>query len=254
MSILMKLPASKRCFRCRRVRKQDAFGRTRTGLLNSWCKPCHRDYDREYFQREKARYFRIAKRRQNEFRIFLAKAKHGQSCADCRHRFPYFLLEFDHVRGRKEFNLARTVLSMSRVQREINKCELVCINCHRRRTFVRKMKRGGGFIGKRVPRMASLIVRAYKRRSVCLDCEQRFPYFVLDFDHLRNKQIALSRLVFRGLSVATMRNELAKCDLVCAMCHKRRTVSRRVAAGDKVLLTLFRELGIGAVGTRLALG
>jgi len=45
-------------------------------------------------------------------------------------------MDFDHVRGRKLFDIAQgKELSMASVRREIKKCDLVCANCHRIRSF-----------------------------------------------------------------------------------------------------------------------
>ncbi len=57
-------------------------------------------------------------------------------CKDCGGRFPPACMDFDHVRGEKSFNLA-TALSRgwSKVLLEVEKCDVVCANCHRLRTY-----------------------------------------------------------------------------------------------------------------------
>lgn len=75
-----------------------------------------------------------------EAQALIAKAK-DVPCSDCGRRFPKVAMDFDHRPGlKKEF----TVSAMSsgswstvRVQAEIDKCEVVCANCHRIRTFAR---------------------------------------------------------------------------------------------------------------------
>ena len=57
-------------------------------------------------------------------------------CSDCHRKFPSVCMDFDHVRGRKLFDIAQgKELSMASVRREIKKCDLVCANCHRIRSF-----------------------------------------------------------------------------------------------------------------------
>jgi hypothetical protein len=56
-------------------------------------------------------------------------------CSDCGHKFPSVAMDFDHVRGSK----VQSISSMGswgrdKVLAEIDKCELVCANCHRVRT------------------------------------------------------------------------------------------------------------------------
>jgi lysyl-tRNA synthetase class I len=50
------------------------------------------------------------------------------------------MMDFDHVRGRKQANVAELIntLSKKRLDEEIAKCEIVCSNCHRVRTHMRK--------------------------------------------------------------------------------------------------------------------
>lgn len=66
--------------------------------------------------------------------------KDGKPCTDCKVAWPYYVLQFDHVRGPKLGNVAEMVgaaLSWASIEAEIAKCELVCANCHAARTHVR---------------------------------------------------------------------------------------------------------------------
>jgi hypothetical protein len=55
------------------------------------------------------------------------------------------MMDFDHVRGTKHANVAELIntLSKKRIDEEIAKCEVVCSNCHRARTYLRKIKKAG---------------------------------------------------------------------------------------------------------------
>ncbi len=59
-------------------------------------------------------------------------------CADCGESDPV-VLEFDHLRD-KSFEIATALVDRSwdRILEEIAKCEVVCANCHRRRTVRRR--------------------------------------------------------------------------------------------------------------------
>jgi hypothetical protein len=66
----------------------------------------------------------------------VSKAR-GVPCADCGHSYPPVCMDFDHVRGKKLYDVATIVantLSMKTLLAEIAKCEVVCANCHRLRT------------------------------------------------------------------------------------------------------------------------
>jgi hypothetical protein len=59
-------------------------------------------------------------------------------CKSCRKRYPPYVMQFDHVRGRKSFMVnTATRCSRAKILREIKKCDLVCANCHAKRTWRR---------------------------------------------------------------------------------------------------------------------
>lgn len=63
----------------------------------------------------------------------------------------------------------------------------------------------------------------------CTDCGNKFPPICMDFDHIsRNKVANVSRMVRQGSSLETVLAEIAKCELVCANCHRVRTRDRRI--------------------------
>ena len=66
-------------------------------------------------------------------------------------------------------------------------------------------------------------VRAYLLEHSCVDCGETDPV-VLEFDHVRGTKIAhVSRMVKGAVSLARLQAEIAKCDVRCANCHRRRT-------------------------------
>ena len=73
---------------------------------------------------------------ENQRRIFEYKLEQG--CVDCGERDPT-VLEFDHLRGKVAAvsALLRYTHSWEALLREIEKCEVVCSNCHTRRTAER---------------------------------------------------------------------------------------------------------------------
>ena len=71
---------------------------------------------------------------------YLKEVKEKNPCMDCKISYPYYMMDFDHVRGTKQANVAELIntLSKKRLDEEIAKCEIVCSNCHRARTYIRK--------------------------------------------------------------------------------------------------------------------
>jgi hypothetical protein len=60
----------------------------------------------------------------------------------------------------------------------------------------------------------------------CADCGNEYPHFVMDLDHLPqfNKKFDLSKAKHK--SKALVISEIAKCEVVCANCHRIRTQNR----------------------------
>lgn len=62
----------------------------------------------------------------------------------------------------------------------------------------------------------------------CMDCEMYYPYFVMEFDHRPGevKLFNVATAASSGRSTQAILDEIAKCDLVCANCHRFRTAVR----------------------------
>lgn len=60
-------------------------------------------------------------------------------CTDCGERYASYVMDFDHVIGVKSFGIGTRlgIHSDTSLIAEIAKCEVVCANCHRERTFRR---------------------------------------------------------------------------------------------------------------------
>jgi hypothetical protein len=71
---------------------------------------------------------------------YIQKIKTDNPCLDCKISYPYYVMDFDHVRGRKHKNVMELIPTLSKklIDEEIAKCEIVCSNCHRIRTHDRK--------------------------------------------------------------------------------------------------------------------
>jgi len=61
-------------------------------------------------------------------------------CADCNVQYHPYVMQYDHVTGKKKFNLGEATAKAATLQAvhdEIAKCEVVCANCHAMRTWSR---------------------------------------------------------------------------------------------------------------------
>lgn len=68
-------------------------------------------------------------------------------------------------------------------------------------------------------------VRNYLSKHPCVDCEES-DIIVLEFDHVRhkgNKFQAVSQLMRGRYSLQKVKEEIKKCEIRCANCHRRKT-------------------------------
>lgn len=97
-----------------------------------------RAYRREHYQRNKAAIV-VREAERLRYNRDLIDTFKDVPCADCGHRFPSYVMDFDHVRGAKRKAIGQMLTANpDAIIEEILKCEVVCSNCHRIRTHVRK--------------------------------------------------------------------------------------------------------------------
>jgi hypothetical protein len=70
----------------------------------------------------------------------------------------------------------------------------------------------------------TLYVAAFLREHPCVDCGEDDP-IVLEFDHRRDKKFSISAGL-QGRRWQDVLDEIAKCEVVCANCHRSRTATR----------------------------
>lgn len=63
----------------------------------------------------------------------------------------------------------------------------------------------------------------------CVDCDIPYPTYMMDFDHCRGtKSFTISsQLSTKNPTKQRLLDEIAKCDVVCANCHRHRTRMRQ---------------------------
>ena len=74
---------------------------------------------------------------------YVDKVKSNSGCVDCGET-NHIVLDFDHIDGDKYKNISTMVheyYSIDAIQKEIDKCEVRCANCHRQVTHERRQKK-----------------------------------------------------------------------------------------------------------------
>lgn len=118
---------------------QFAVSRRRADGRTTYCKPCKKVYNEAYYQRTRDQHNpsraerRTRHRAGNQRRVIEYLSTHP--CVDCGET-DLVVLDFDHQRD-KVADVSRLVndgAPWARIEAEIEKCEVVCANDHRRRT------------------------------------------------------------------------------------------------------------------------
>jgi transcriptional regulator with XRE-family HTH domain len=221
----------RRCGRCGYHLPTECFNRLGAGR-QWWCRTCFAAYFRARgdLHRRQSNTAKLA--RTQALREYVLEHLLRTRCTDCGERDPV-VLEFDHI-GEKVAHVARLLsdgASKKAVDAEIARCEVVCANCHRRRTARRGRWRRGdsnastrACVNRRVDRNVAHVLDVL-RRHPCVDCGERDP-IVLEFDHIGPKRALVTRLAWDGRSIATIDAEIRECEVRCANCHRRMTAKR----------------------------
>ena len=199
-------------------------------------RPSQRPYNVEYYRRNRDIELQRVHVRQAGMVEFLRDLRRVR-CADCGGRFKPYQMDFDHRDpSKKSFNVMAgraMLMSTAKVLAEVAKCDIVCANCHRIRTRdtersrVRRQPNGPMQRAKLRRWREQAAILAGLRDVPCEDCGARFDPCAMDFDHRdpATKQHTVTRMVGRASTEAILA-EVAKCDIVCANCHRVRTWRR----------------------------
>jgi hypothetical protein len=136
--------ASQRCYSCGEVKPSEEFAwrRKARDQRDSFCRPCRSAYGKAHYAANRQRYIDQARAQKQRLALertsLLIEFFRTHRCVDCGERDPV-VLEFDHLRDKLfAVGTALTSRSWQSVLEEIEKCEVVCANCHRRRTARRR--------------------------------------------------------------------------------------------------------------------
>ncbi len=134
----------KKCTKCKKEKLINEFNfKNRSkGLRHSECQICTRLFIKNHYNKNKGYYLEKTQKRNNGLRLeilnYIQKYLTKNPCTDCGET-DISVLEFDH--NREKFLKFKAVSSLIRarfpleiIKREIDKCEVRCANCHRRKT------------------------------------------------------------------------------------------------------------------------
>lgn len=141
------------CYECRRALPIECFTKFRPSKdSTNWY------YNRRCNQCRGRRQYRTPTVQRKRDLIVEAKSR---PCVDCGGRFNLVSMDLDHVRGPREFLLSTAWrwASFEAIKAELEKCDVVCSNCHRVRSHLRKQSKG------RPPRVAYVDLAEVEQNS-----------------------------------------------------------------------------------------
>lgn len=105
------------------------------------CRTCQNKQKSNWYQKNKeshkANIYKNKIRNIEISREYVWEYLSTHPCEECGESDP-FVLEFDHVKGKKRAEVTKLVrdgYSIKNIQKEIEKCVVLCANCHKRKTY-----------------------------------------------------------------------------------------------------------------------
>jgi hypothetical protein len=125
------------------------------------------------------------------------------NCLDFHHRI-------DSNKKDTICNLVRHAYSLSVVKEEIEKCDIICSNCHRTQHYT----------GRYMRNKKNIKIHNLKQRSKCLHCGCN-KVECLDFHHSSDKTDGIGSMIRdKMISIEQLETEIKKCIILCSNCHR----------------------------------
>tara|TARA_Y100000310_G_C20070223_1_gene529022 strand:- start:34 stop:513 length:480 start_codon:yes stop_codon:yes gene_type:complete len=133
----------KACTKCDKKKPLSDFNyRNKSkGTYQAHCRPCTKSYLKKHYTHNQAYYIKKAAHHTRRYEKIAQKTifeiKMSNPCITCGERDPR-VLDFDHIQPSEKLhsvaNMVKGGYSLDRILDEIEKCQILCANCHRRKT------------------------------------------------------------------------------------------------------------------------
>lgn len=107
--------------------------------MPSKTKEKNREYQRKWWKANKVTQMAKVKANQRRIAKWATTLKDNKPCTDCKVGYPHYVMDWDHLYDKKfAVSEMSRMGSKRKILEEVAKCELVCSNCHRVRTYLRR--------------------------------------------------------------------------------------------------------------------
>ena len=127
----------KRCSKCNTEKQEDQFNykNKSKSILQSNCRSCQKIMKDLHYQKNKKRYYEKNKKRKQDYKKWFIEYKKDLRCVKCDENHPA-VLDFHHQDPSKKDGGISAMIhfahSKENILEEINKCIILCSNCHRK--------------------------------------------------------------------------------------------------------------------------
>ena len=195
-----------------------------------------RPYNVAYYQAHRIQELERVQTRQRDAVEFV-RGLRDVPCEDCGGRFPPYAMDFDHRDGdQKAFWVTQRAGSVSRdrLLAELEKCDIVCANRHRARTHARALERRRIRTRQAIRRGSKVgfaAIKPYYFSSCAMSPaptansgfhSSRWTSIIGILPNPADKLFEVPRMLGR-VTTQELLEEVSKCDIVCANCHRDRT-------------------------------
>lgn len=181
-----------------------------------------KEAQRRHYLKNKSNYSSQLKERRSRNKQYVWGRK--TRCAECGETDKR-CLDFHHLRDkdRKLAQMIRDASPVEALQAEIDKCEVLCGNCHRRHHHSVTDAFGDYSNQARIEKLNWF--REYLSEQLCADCGLD-DYRCIEFHHVGQKNFNISYIAKSGHSLSSLQAELQLCQALCVNCHRKKHVLR----------------------------
>jgi hypothetical protein len=142
-------------------------------------------------------------------------------CSECDEKDPA-CLQFHHKDPDQKLRNVSACWTIEDIKREIEKCVVLCSNCHRRHHYPEHIKIWSNTTGKSTEALRRSRIRLHiyqlKTSLTCLMCPENDPV-CLDFHHKDPKEKKFK--IADATSIRAAEAEIKKCIVLCSNCHRK---------------------------------
>lgn len=217
----------KACTKCNTQQELSEFSKQSKAPdgLAYWCKRCYSEQKINLYNANIDQSRENTNNRRKERTTWFRQLKLNNPCKDCGIIYSSYCMDYDHLSDKIK-SVTRMVLDNTpkhKILEEIKKCELVCVLCHNTRTKNRldekyKEKK----YSKGALRNIEIINTA--KNKPCMYCSILYEPHNMQLDHIDHETKYKDVCDLKNFKEETLRVEISKCQVVCALCHRIKSI------------------------------